>query len=136
MGEVDRGKTRCAWDDEKTERREQRSPPRAFFYPLPSLQSAYTAKRERGLCGGERTTRYYGHPSPAETAKKCMEITPVITDSRYYGIADTSRGPKVTLIFIVLPVVLTDTLDVFNKCHILPFVREYIACESIRFFRL
>ena len=67
-GEVDRGKRRCAWDDGKTERRgalfslppSQRSP-RAFVYPLPSLQIAYTAKqharaprkREIGLCGGE-----------------------------------------------------------------------------------
>ena len=32
----------------------QRSPC-AFFYPLPSLQTAYTATRERGLCGGERS---------------------------------------------------------------------------------
>ena len=36
--------------------------------------------------------------SPAETTKKCMEITPAITDCRYYGIADTSCGPKQTFL--------------------------------------
>ena len=39
-----------------------------------------------------------GAKSPAETTKKCMEITPAITDSRYYGIADTSCGPKQTFL--------------------------------------
>ena len=37
-----------------------------------------------------QTTRYYGHlrtgaRSPAETTKKCMEITSAIGDSRFYG---------------------------------------------------
>ena len=48
MGEVDRGKkTKCAWDDRK------KCSPHAFSYPLPSIQTAYTTKSERGLCGGE-----------------------------------------------------------------------------------
>ena len=39
-----------------------------------------------------------GAKSPAETAKKCIEISLAIADSRCYGIADTSRGPKVTFL--------------------------------------
>lgn len=43
-----------------------------------------------------------GAKSPAKTTKKCMEITPVITDSHYYEIADTSCGPNLTVFIIVL----------------------------------
>ena len=41
-----------------------------------------------------------GAKSPAETTKKCMEIIPTITDSRYYGIADTSCGLKQTFLLV------------------------------------
>ena len=36
--------------------------------------------------------------SPAETTMKCIEITLAITDSRNYGIADTSCGLKLTFV--------------------------------------
>ena len=39
-----------------------------------------------------------GAKSPAETTKKCIEITPAITDAHYFGIADTSCGPKLKLL--------------------------------------
>ena len=51
--------------------------------------------------------------SPAETTMKCIEITFAITDSRYYGIADTSCGPQQTFLLFVT----TDTLDVFFSGH-------------------
>ena len=39
-----------------------------------------------------------GAKSPAETTNKSMEITPAITDSQYFGIADTLCGPKLKLL--------------------------------------
>ena len=54
-----------------------------------------------------QTPCYYGHlaimdtlllrtgaKSPAKTTKKCIEISPAIVDSCYYGIADTLCGSK------------------------------------------
>ena len=38
--------------------------------------------------------------SPAETTMKCIEITLAITDSRYYGIADTSCSPEQTFLLL------------------------------------
>ena len=38
--------------------------------------------------------------SLAETTMKCIEITLATTDSRYYGIADTSCGPKLTFVLL------------------------------------
>ena len=39
-----------------------------------------------------------GGKSPDETTTKSMVKTPAIADSRYHGIADTSRDPKVTVL--------------------------------------
>ena len=38
---------------------------------------------------------------PAETTMKCIEITLTITDSRFYGIADTSCGPQQTFLLLL-----------------------------------
>ena len=58
-----------------------------------------------------RTPRYYGHPTiadkrhpPKKRTKKWLKYTPAITDSRYYGNADTSITPSTTfhLFFLLL----------------------------------
>ena len=38
------------------------------------------------------------NPRTKLLTEKCMEISPATADSRYYGIADTSRGPEVTFL--------------------------------------